>query len=254
MDDFFFGDIERVKKIANHLIKKKYNIKWEATIRADLFNDNRVNDEVLALIRKAGCYSLGMGFESGSDRILKKIKKNITTKNILFAVEQCDKYCITPRGSFICGYPTETKEEVKLTGKLILQLINICPRGIYYSPSLLRPYPGAELYKECLTYGFHEPKSLREWTRQYFKFGLYMSAKELKWIKYPNWIRNYQIYLHLASLRSSAKALHKKQSISYVFFGEISLFRINHNIYVFPIEPAILIFANSFIKRIVNRE
>jgi radical SAM superfamily enzyme YgiQ (UPF0313 family) len=249
MDDFFFGDIERVKKIANHLITKKYNVKWEATIRADLFNDKRVNDELLNSVKKSGCYSLGMGFESGSDRILKKINKNITTKQIIFAVEQCNKYGITPRGSFICGFPTETKEEVKATGKLILKLKSIYPKGIFYSPGLLRPYPGAELYQECLTYGFYEPKTLREWSNRNFNFGLYMSAKELKWIKYPNWIRNYQIYLHMASLRLSSKLLNKKQSISYLIFGEISLFRINYNFFALPIEPAFLIFANNLRKK-----
>ena len=248
MDDFFFGDISRVKTIAEHIIKKKYKIKWEATIRANLFNDSLVNDELLKILKKSGCYSLGFGFESGSDRILKKIKKGIVTANIVKAVTKCKEYDIMVRGSFMCGFPTETKDEVKATGNLILKLKEIHPKGVYYSPGLLRPYPGAELYQECVTYGFKEPKSLREWGSKDFNFGMYMGHKELPWVKYPNWLRNYQIYLHLATLTISAKTLKKKQSLPYKIFGEISLFRIRRNLYFLPLEPIILIFVRKIVS------
>ncbi len=245
MDDFFFGNMTRVKAIANHLIDKKYNIKWEASIRVDLFRENMVNDEILALLKKSGCHSLGMGLESGSDRILKKIKKGITIDQTINAITQCEKYDIMPRGNFICGYPTETKEEVKATGKLILTLKKIHPKGIYYSPGLLRPYPGAELYKECVSLGFEEPKTLREWAGKNFDIGLYVRHKDLKWIKYPRWLMSYQIYLYLASLRLTSKLLNKKQSFPFAFFGEISLFRLEHNIFFLPIEPTLLVFARK---------
>lgn len=253
MDDFFFGDVKRVRTIAEHIIKKKYKIRWEATIRANLFREGMVDDELLPILKKSGCYSLGMGFESGSERILKKIKKAITIDNIVHAVEQCKKYGIMPRGSFMCGIPTETKEEVMQTGHLVLRLKKIHPQGIYYSPGLLRPYPGAELYDECLTYGLTEPKSLRDWSRKNFDFGMYMHHTDLKWITHPRWLTNYQIYLHLASLRLSAKLLKKKQSLPYYLFGTISLWRVEHDFLYLPIEPTILIFARKVILSVKKK-
>jgi magnesium-protoporphyrin IX monomethyl ester (oxidative) cyclase len=249
MDDFFFGRLDRVKAILEHIVNKKHKLRWEATIRANIFSEHLVNDSMLKLMKKSGCYSLGMGFESGANRILEKIKKSITTKNIIHAVKQCKKYDIMPRGSFICGFPTETKKEVLMTGELILTLKKIYPKGIYYSPGILRPYPGAELYRECLTYGFVEPKTLREWASKDFNFGLYMSPKELPWIKYPNWLRNYQIYLHLATLRMTSKYMKKPQSLPYKIFGELSLFRIKHKLFIIPWEPPLLILANKIFKK-----
>jgi anaerobic magnesium-protoporphyrin IX monomethyl ester cyclase len=243
MDDFFFGNIERVRSIARHIVEQDYKVRWEATVRASLFRPTLLNDETLKLLKRSGCFSLGMGYESGSDRILKKIKKAITVKDIVSAVKACKKYGIMPRGSFMCGFPTETKEEVKMTGNLLMKLKQLYPRGIYYSPSLLRPYPGAELYDECVQYGFKQPQSFREWGAKVFDFGAYVSTEELPWLQHPVWLRNYQVYLHLAMLRMAARRLHKRQSPPYAFFGAISCWRIKHDYFGLSIEPTMLIKA-----------
>ena len=248
-DDFFFGDTKRVKKIAEHLTKKKYNITWEAQIRANLFKENLVNDSFLKLIKKSGCYCLAMGFESGSNRILNKIKKYITTEQIINSVMQCKKHGILTKGYFMCGFPTETKEELMQTANLILKLKKIQPEGIFYSPSLLRPYPGAELYQECVERGFDEPKKLEDWAAKKVQIGSMTTPEDLPWLEDPKFVINFQVYLHILIVYISHRLTNKKLNIIWAITGRMAQFRFRHNFWSFSIDAKILLFMRVFLQK-----
>ena len=247
-DDMMFANKNRVIEIAKHMIEKAHNVTWEANAKIDMFRRD-FDDKSLALLKKSGCYALRMGMESGSDRILKMIKKDATVSDIIHSTEQCEKFGIMPVGNFICGFPTETKEEVIQTGKLILKLKEISPHGLFFSPGILRPYPGTELYDVCLKYGYKEPKTLREWANKEYQIGLFVEPHDLPWIKDPDWLLNFQVYFYILTVMKTHQLTKKKLSPAWKFFGKIAEYRLNKNFWKFSIEPGLLINAKKFLDR-----
>jgi len=116
-DDSFTFNRNFVIKLCNEIIKKKITIKWEAPTRV-----NTVNDELLQLMKKAGCIRLRYGVESGNQRILNLMKKNITLDQVKKAFELTKKYKIETFAYFMIGYATETKETIQQTINLAKRL------------------------------------------------------------------------------------------------------------------------------------
>jgi len=69
----------------------------------------------LQKIKEAGCWFIEMGIESGSDRLLKSIKKNTTKAQIADAVKRAREAGLKIKGNFILVFPTETKESLEET-------------------------------------------------------------------------------------------------------------------------------------------
>jgi radical SAM superfamily enzyme YgiQ (UPF0313 family) len=81
-----------------------------------------VDDEVLTLMKKAGCRTVYMGIESGSSRMLELMGKKLSIQDMEKGIRLVKKHGITVTGSFILGLPTETKEEMNKTVELALSL------------------------------------------------------------------------------------------------------------------------------------
>ena len=249
-DELFFANRKKIEAICNQIVEKGYNITWESNARVDQFREGLLDDTLLPLIKKCGCYALRMGMESGSDRILALMRKGCTADKIEHAVVQCEKYGIIPVGNFICGFPTETKEEVLETAKMILRLKKISPNGLFYSPGLLRPYPGTEMYDICREYGeYDEPKTLREWANKKIDIGLFATPHDLKWIKDPDWLLNFQVYFYIVTVMKSHELTGEKLSPAWKLFAKIAEKRINNNYWKFSVEPKMLIGAKKFLDR-----
>lgn len=143
MDDLFTLNKQFIQRFCNLFQDKKYNFKWWAQTRADC-----IDMEMLKAMKKAGCSILSFGIESGSDRILKIIKKGITTAQIKKAVIMTRKAGIVSRGAFILGLPEETFWESLKTIWFALRLpLHRAKFG------LLVPYPGTEVWFLALAEG-----------------------------------------------------------------------------------------------------
>lgn len=234
IDDYLFGNISRTKEIINNLPK---NILWEANIRASDFRENKVNDEMLSLMQKSGCYSLRIGAESGSPRILKLLQKDISISDTVKAIKQCKKYNIIPLLYFITAIPTETLEEAQSTFNLIISLYKINPNIRVIVPGLFRPYPGSELFNICKSHGFVEPTSLEQWSDINF------DGEDINlctWIPDKN---KKQISLMREYIRYYTISHEKLNPIFYIpikILAYISELRFKHNFWKFPIEPLII--------------
>src|SRR4030042_78585 len=141
-DEDFFYDIEKAKAITDHIIEKKYDFYWEAASRVTNFIEGRVDDEFLPKIKKANCYLIGFGVESGSQKILNYLRKGQTVAQIKHAVKQCVKYGIKPSCSFLIGVPNEAEEDREQTYGLIGELSGYGKDVHILGPQLYRPYPG----------------------------------------------------------------------------------------------------------------
>lgn len=145
VDDCFTLDMERAKKICDLIIQKNLKIKWNCAngIRAD-----RVNEELLIKMKQAGCEFIAYGLETGSEKILNRIKKGITLQKSLETFQQTKKIGLKFAVNFIIGLPEETSNDA-------LQSINLAKKlpADYINFSNMVPYPGTETYEYIKQYG-----------------------------------------------------------------------------------------------------
>ena len=123
--------------LAKRIRERGVRLTFEGYTRADL-----VDEELLVTLKEAGLVRLSFGVESGSDEILKAIRKGTTTEMYRMAYKLCKKIGIETRCSFMIGHPHETKETVKKTIAYINSL------DVYQAyVNVATPYPGTELYE-----------------------------------------------------------------------------------------------------------
>lgn len=186
--------------------KKRYDIKillinddnlfvkrdraFEILDRVDLpyFAEGRINyiDETFCEnLVATKCAMLMCGGESGSDRVLKYIRKGQTRKQMVKAAALLGKYNIPGTWSFVCGFPTETREELTETFKF-MRIINSLAKNRIGKPGIFIPYPGTYLYNEAINHGAKVPENIEGWS----KFERYTYEKVI-----PGF--DYKLYKHL---------------------------------------------------------
>ena len=134
-DEVLTIDKERAHKIFDHMIERELNLKWHAQTHAKM-----VDLELLKKMKQAGCYLLGIGIESGNEKILSNIGKNVTKDDLRNAVKLIKEAEIPVEGYFILGHPDETKESIKETINFATELnVDLPVFGI------MVPYPGTKI-------------------------------------------------------------------------------------------------------------
>jgi len=162
LDDLPFGGnrtqtLDFCKKI------KELNIQWSCDQRINL-----VDEEILRAMKESGIWYIYFGVESGSRRMLEKIRKvGVTPEKIERAFNQCFKLGIATMAGFIVGIPGETKEDLRESLKLAKKIKATMIRVANYVP-----YTGTELYEEALSRGFKPPICAEDWG----KLGTYASV------------------------------------------------------------------------------
>ncbi len=116
-DETFLIDKKRVLDISRGIEENRMKFRWDIRTRIDT-----IDDDVLEAIKKAGCYKVHVGIESGTDRILGKMNKNICTQEIRLTVNKLKKYGFEVLGYFMIGYSGETLEEIQETIRFSLSL------------------------------------------------------------------------------------------------------------------------------------
>ncbi len=135
--DDCYPNIEHLENICNEIIRRKIAIKWETPQRVDL-----VNPDLLALMKKAGCYRIRYGIEGGSSKILKIMKKGISIDQIEKAFYWTKNAGIETFAYFMVGYPYETLKDHKKTIDLAKR---IKVDWAYFSITV--PLPATDLWK-----------------------------------------------------------------------------------------------------------
>ncbi|MCD4675684.1 MAG: B12-binding domain-containing radical SAM protein [Desulfobacula sp.] len=143
-DDMFIHSTEHIVEFCQLLEKKNIKVSWSCNARVI-----SVNDEMLRIMKKAGCWMISYGVESGSPQMLKKMMKGATTKQALKALQLTRKNGITSKGFFMVGIPGETQDTIQET----LDFIKILPLD-EITINFFTPFPGSKLYEEVLNEGF----------------------------------------------------------------------------------------------------
>lgn len=237
-DENFFVDINRAKEIIDGMIAKNLNIPWETTIRAAYVREGMVDNEFLAKLKQSGCYLLSFGAESGSQRILKKIKKDITAEDILRSARMCLKHGIIPQYSFMIGLPGEKKEDMMMTLDLIDQLVKLSNKVQILGPQAFRPYPGSELYDECLESGWQAPTTTNEWAHLIENELSYLTVQNFPWVKHKDFVESMEAYVRFGahSISSAMGSSVKTQKLVKLIFVLICKLRWKLKFFAWPIE------------------
>lgn len=116
-DDIFVSNPKRLGRILAYLTGK--NVLWRGFVRADMLL--ALGDDVVHDMALSGCAEVGMGVESGSDKILKIINKGEDTETIKKAVRLLHRHDIRVKGFFIVGLPSESRDSVDDSAQLCFE-------------------------------------------------------------------------------------------------------------------------------------
>lgn len=150
-DDTFVTHRPRLEEICRRLTELDLGVTWNCLARV-----NQVTAEHLALMRRAGCWQVSFGIESGSQPVLDLIGKQATLEQIRAAVAMTRAAGLRAKGFFILGHPGETRATLRETIDFALSL----PLNDI-SVSLMTPFPGTELHRRAAEFGTLDP----EWER-----------------------------------------------------------------------------------------
>lgn len=186
MDEDFFVSKKRVTAIIEGMHARNLRLIWGTNVRANYFNDNYITADYAKLLADVGLKFLTFGAESGSDRVLKLLHKDITTEQIIRSARICGEAGIIPLYSWMIGIPGQTKAEIRTNVDLMNKINTVCPSALHTTNWIFRPFPGGDLYETCRQMGLYEPSSVEEWAQlgvdQEQNTGFY-SASKLPWIE-----------------------------------------------------------------------
>ena len=163
---FFFMDSNITLKkrhtveLCEEIIKRNIPITFEGWTRANL-----INDEIMALLAKAGLNRMSCGVESGDPEILKIIKKEVDLDAIRECFRLMDKYGVEPSCSAMLGNPGETKASVQRT----IKFLDSIPELLFTNFSISNPYPGTEMLHWART-GQHGLRLRHDELSQYTRY------------------------------------------------------------------------------------
>lgn len=146
-DDTFTIDRHRAIEIGKGM--KKLRLTWSCNARATL------NYETLRQLRDNGLRLLLVGFESGNQQILNRMKKGLRLPTARTFMRNCHKLGIRVHGTFMIGLPIETQETIEETVRFAEELD---PFSIQVS--IATPYPGTELYRDAIQNGWVDSRVL----------------------------------------------------------------------------------------------
>jgi radical SAM superfamily enzyme YgiQ (UPF0313 family) len=162
-DDNFFANLPRVREVAEGIVAKGLDIEIKADCRADYLL--KYDDEFLRLLNRAGFRVLYIGAESGSDRILRMVHKDVTVRQLLAANRRLARAEIRPHYSFMAGLPGETERDMRATVRLMLRIKEENPAALMSPVKGYTPYPGTDLFEKAASMGFEPPETLEGWSR-----------------------------------------------------------------------------------------
>jgi radical SAM superfamily enzyme YgiQ (UPF0313 family) len=137
-DDCLTEDREWVTEFTEKYVDQGFDMPFFCQSRADIIVKH---EDMAARMAEAGLRGYFIGFESGNDRVLSFIRKGTTVAQNLEAARICRKYDIKIWANYMLGLPTETREEVMDTVRLMKEI-----DPDYYSPAFFTPHPGTDLY------------------------------------------------------------------------------------------------------------
>ena len=155
-DETFTLNRGRVLALCAGVLERGIPTRWNVRTRAD-----RLDDELLEAMRDAGCASIHVGIEAGSERVRELMRKPLDLDRAARALDTARRLGMETRGYFMLGYPGETRAEVEETIRLSAEL----PLD-WASYTVAVALPATDLYREALESGRYRDDYWRDYTLQ----------------------------------------------------------------------------------------
>lgn len=143
-DDNFAANPKRTKELLHAMIEENFKFKWTTQVRADVAKDL----ELVRLMKKAGCHTLYIGFESVNPESLKEMKKKQTVEEITRAVKVLRRHKIHIHGMFVYGFDEDDWKTVKKTVRFAKKTKLTSSQFL-----ILTPLPGSEFFNKVVEQG-----------------------------------------------------------------------------------------------------
>ncbi len=178
VDDLFALSKKRVYEIVREIKKRKLDVIWGATVRADTVDRN-----LLRAMRDAGCVMLYIGVESGDQNVLDSISKLTTVEQYKRFFKWANEIGIDTIASFAIGFPEDTPKSILKTIELAVELN---PTHIVFA--LATPYPGTRFYEQAKKMGIINEND-------YHKYSLFRPVIKTNNLT-PEQLKQYLIYAY----------------------------------------------------------
>lgn len=139
VDDNFTADKKKAKELLRRIIDEGISIRWGTQVRVDAAKD----EELVSLMKEAGCFMVYIGMESVNPESLKDVRKKQTVDDIIESIRVFHRYGIRIHGMFVIGFDADDiktiRQTVRFAKKEKVDSVQIM---------ILTPLPGTETYDE----------------------------------------------------------------------------------------------------------
>lgn len=225
MDDNLAINIKWLSEICKILEEK--NILWYGDLRATVVTHENMD-------RLKNCTMVFIGAESGSQKVLDDIKKQIKVEDIFNAARVLHERGMRGTYSWIIGFPQETREDVMATINAVRKVSEIMPNAVQRL-KIFSPYPGSQLYQMTVDKGYIIPATLEDWgkyTREYCNLPYIENPWWYKCVSYVTFFNFYSDNDMIGSIGNS-KPIFRPIIAVYKF---LSTLRWRNNFFGFPVE------------------
>ncbi|MCW5555830.1 MAG: radical SAM protein [Verrucomicrobiae bacterium] len=139
-DEFFVSGKKRVLAFCRALERANLDVEWKAFGRVNL-----TDEEMMRAMADAGCLELRFGIESGSDRVLKMIRKGFTAAESMDLIPKAVRIFPRVDAFYVWGFPFETLEDFNQS---LFQMVALRMMGARILPSLLSFLPQTQIYEQ----------------------------------------------------------------------------------------------------------
>ncbi|MBS3810181.1 MAG: radical SAM protein, partial [Desulfobacterales bacterium] len=142
-DDLFTLHRERIARLCELLASKPLGINFNCAVRV-----GHTDDELLRMLKAAGCLMVSLGIETGDPELLAIHKPGVYLEEVKDTVKRIQAAGLRAKGLFMMGLPGESEESIKKTSDFVLSLdlddMNMAK---------FTPFPGAPVWKNIFDQG-----------------------------------------------------------------------------------------------------
>lgn len=136
-DDTFTLNHERLVAICEGMIRRRLRLEWFCFSQVTV-----VTRDILAVMRRAGCYNIGYGVESADENILKAMGKPIKPERAIEAVQLANEAGMKTQAFYIFGSPGETRQQMEETVRFASRV-----NSTLAFFNMLVPFPGTKEFE-----------------------------------------------------------------------------------------------------------
>ena len=182
-DESFLINQQNVIDMMKAIRKEGISVKYRFTAHINFLLN--LKEETWQFFKDHNVVAIGTAPESGSQKVLNSLGKYITLEKIHQVNNLITKYGFYKMFNIMICTPYETREDLRLSLKLVAELARTSTTSPYPFGKLNKyiPLPGTELYEEAIKLGFNPPDNLNEWSK--FDFGNFENTKDIvrPWIR-----------------------------------------------------------------------